>query len=69
VLDANTTNVILGLFGVLNTGLLVYQAIRLQSVHGLVNGAKDAAVQAATLAAIVAAAARPAGSDPLPRPE
>ncbi len=52
--DQNTANVLLGLFGVANTALLVYQAIRLQSVHSSVNGAKDAAVRAATLAGYAA---------------
>jgi hypothetical protein len=53
-IDQNTSNVLLGLFGVANTALLVYQAIRLQSVHTAVNGAKDAAVQAATAAGFMA---------------
>lgn len=53
-LDQNTTNVLLGLFGVLNTALLVFQAVRLQNVHTAVNGAKEAAVQAASLAGFAA---------------
>lgn len=49
-IDANTASVLLGLFSLLNTALLVYQAVRLQSVHNAVDGAKDAAVVAATQA-------------------
>jgi len=53
-IDQNAANVLLGLFGVLNTALLVYQAIRLHGVPAAVNGAKEAAVQAASLAGFTA---------------
>jgi hypothetical protein len=65
-IDQNTAAVLLGAFGVLNTALLVYQAIRLQSVHSMVDGAKTAAVQAATLAGYAAAAV---GAAPPPPPK
>jgi hypothetical protein len=54
VIDQGTAQVLLGLFGVLNTGLLVYQAVRLQNVHAAVNSARDAAVDAAHTAGVVA---------------
>lgn len=50
ILDQNTTSVVVALFALLNTGLLVYQAIKLQAVHTTVDGARDAAVIAATAA-------------------
>jgi hypothetical protein len=53
MLDQNSTNVILGLFGLANTALLVYQAVRLAQVHGAVNGVKAAAVEAAHNAGVV----------------
>lgn len=53
-MDANTADVLLGLFGLANTALLVYQAVRLQQVHNTVNGAKEAAVDASRQAGFVA---------------
>jgi 2-methylcitrate dehydratase PrpD len=52
-LDQNSTAALLGLFGVVNTALLVYQAVRLGQVHGAVNGAQRAAVEAAHNAGVV----------------
>lgn len=53
-LDDNTARVILALFGVFNTAMLVYQAIRLGQVHSAVNGAQAAAVDAAHNAGVAA---------------
>jgi hypothetical protein len=53
ILDQNTTNVLLGLFGVIQTALLVYQAVRLGQVHHAVDGAQNAAVEAAHNAGVV----------------
>jgi hypothetical protein len=52
-MDPDTVKIVLALFGVINTALLVYQAIRLGEVHSAVNGAKDAAVTAAHQAGVV----------------
>jgi hypothetical protein len=52
-LDQNLANVLLGLFGVFNTALLVYQAVRLGQVHSAVDGAHAAALEAAHNAGVV----------------
>lgn len=44
---------LLGLFGLANTALLVYQAVRLNQVHSTVNGTAAAAVEAAHNAGVV----------------
>lgn len=46
MINSYTADVLLGLFGLLNTALLVYQAVRLNQVHHSVNGARAAAVEA-----------------------
>jgi hypothetical protein len=53
-IDANVAGVILGLFGVVNTALLVYQAVRLGQVHTAVDGAHAAALDAAHNAGLAA---------------
>ena len=53
LLDNNLTAILLALFGVVNTSLLVYQAVRLGQVHTAVDGAHAAAVEAAHNAGVV----------------
>jgi hypothetical protein len=67
-LDQPTAAVLLGLFGVLNTALLVYQAVRLNQVHTSVNGAHDAAVDAAHNAGLAAGLVAAQGRPPNPTP-
>ena len=52
-MSQETAAVLLGLFGVINTALLVYQAVRLGQVHSAVDGAHAAAVEAAHNAGVV----------------
>jgi hypothetical protein len=52
-IDQPTAAVLLGLFGVVNTALLVYQAVRLGQVHTAVDGAHAAALEAAHNAGVV----------------
>ena len=54
MIDQNTAAVLMGLFGVLNTALLVYQAVRLHQVGASVDGARAAAVDAAHTAGLIA---------------
>jgi hypothetical protein len=51
--DPSLAQVLIGLFGVINTALLVYQAVRLGQVHTAVDGAHAAAVEAAHNAGVV----------------
>jgi hypothetical protein len=62
-IDANLSAVLLGLFGLANTALLVYQAIRLNQVQKVVNGAKTAAERAAFSAGMAAERFRAPGAD------
>jgi hypothetical protein len=52
-MSQETAAVLLGLFGVINTALLVYQAVRLGQVHSAVDGAHAAALEAAHNAGVV----------------
>jgi hypothetical protein len=65
-IDRNTAEVLVALFAMLNTALLVYQAVRLQGVHSAVNGAKDAALSAARNAGFAAAYAQDKGQGTAP---
>jgi hypothetical protein len=67
-IDQNSANVLISLFAVLNTALLVFQAVRLQSVHHQVDGAKTAAVSAARDAGFAAAFAAKNGVPSAPPP-
>jgi hypothetical protein len=53
-LDDNTARVLLAAFGVVNTALLVWQAVRLGQVHTAVNGAQTAAIAASRDAGVAA---------------
>jgi hypothetical protein len=53
-MDSGIAGVLIAFFTLLNTALLVYNANRMSSVHKLVDGAKDAAVEAAQQAGIAA---------------
>ena len=51
--DPSLAQVLIGLFGVVNTALLVYQAVRLGQVHSAVDGAAAASATAAHNAGVV----------------
>jgi hypothetical protein len=63
-MDSATAQVVVAIFGVANTALLVYQAVRLNQVHETVNGAKQAAVEAAHQSGYVAGLMAPVGKSP-----
>ena len=52
-MSQETAAVLLGLFGVLNTALLVFQSVKLGQVHTAVDGAHAAAIEAAHNAGVV----------------
>jgi hypothetical protein len=66
MLDQNFANVLIAFFALVNTGLLVYQATRLQSVHRAVDGAKDAAVATAAILGVTSGMAPPPRQKPPP---
>lgn len=52
-MDVQTAQVAIAALGVANTIVLAYVAIRTNQVHGLANGARAAAVEAAHVAGVV----------------
>lgn len=50
IVEPTVAQIVLAVLGIINTALLIYQQQKLGAVHQAVNGAKDAAVQAASMA-------------------
>lgn len=56
-IEAPLAAVLTAFFALLNTGLLVFQAVKLAKVHGAVNGALAVAVRSATIQGLTAGVA------------